>query len=476
MVSFILGHGFTMIVKFMRITILTIAIIGLHQISLGYTTQPIHLETNSMPIIAMPRPTTVSAIDTHQIYIPTKILPFHQFNGDIRLYDFDRHFSRPGTIDQIAFSLGGKLNALTDPFLDHFRLGATLYTAQSLGRNPSNPRRQDKSLPATPLTALGQAFIQYENPYLTGRIGDTLINTPWLNPADTRMIPATYQALYAVFAPWKSLNNETRFFNLIAFRQIRFKPRTVGGFSQHNLYNANSYAVVSATIPELTNKTDIGTLALGGIYKNETFDFQAWGYKFYDYSRIYYADFKYTFSYFPLFKPNIGAQVLHSPADGSDVIGSLPGFGKVDATGYGVFIGSEMENGQIILAWNLIPKRPGGFKNGDIVSPYTAGYTSDPLYTTSMTAGLVEKAAGSARKITGTYSLFDHQIALAVTGAQYFTQPFLKDSSEIDLDAIFMPIPIFKKSLSIRGRVGFANHTPDGKLTYSRLMIQYDFA
>jgi hypothetical protein len=34
--------------------------------------------------------------------------------------------------DRHAFSLGGKLNALTDPFLDHFRLGATLYIAQHM--------------------------------------------------------------------------------------------------------------------------------------------------------------------------------------------------------------------------------------------------------------------------------------------------------------------------------------------------------
>lgn len=481
-----------MAVKHLKIlTIIILTLISYHETSLGLTTRSIHLQTKKnntisqtshsvkkilMPMIAMPKLTMVSIIDTKQIYIPKKILPFKNIDGNIRLYDFDRHFSRPGTTDQTAFSLGGKMNALSDLFLNYFRIGGTLYTAQSFGMNSTNPERQDKSLPATPLTALGQAFLQFENPYFMGRLGNTLINTPWLNPADTRIIPASYQAFYGTFAPWQSLNTADKYLNFIIFRQIRFKPRTAGGFSQHNLYNANSYTIATTTIPALGNTKDIGTLAAGGLYKLNTLYMQAWAYKFYDYSRIYYADFKYTLPTYPLFKPVIGAQMLHSPADGKNVIGSLPGLGAVNSSAYGIFIGSEIYNGQLILAWNTIPKKAGGYRNGDIVSPYTSGYTSDPLYTTSMTSGLVEKAAGSARKITGTYSFFDHQIAFAVTGAQYFTQPYLHNSSEIDLDAIYMPIPIFKKSLSIRARMGFANHsTNNGKLTYSRLMIQYDF-
>ncbi len=430
----------------------------------------------TMPIIAMPKPTPVTVFDPKQIYVPQKILPHVNVDGNIRIYDFDRHFSRHGTTDQTAFSLGGKVNALTDLFLDHFRLGGTVYTAQPLGLNSHNPARQDASLPATPLTTVGQAFAQFENPYMMARIGDSLINTPWMNPADSRMIPATYQVIYGVFAPWQSLNTPEKSLNFIALRQIRFKSRTADSFTQTNLYNVNSYTVATTTIPALANTKDIGTLAAGGLFKLKTLNVQAWAYKFYNFSRIYYADFKYILPTKTIFRPIIGAQILHSPADGNNIIASLPGLGAVNSSAYGILIGTEIGNGLISFGWNNIPKKGGGYRNGDIVSPYTSGYAADPLYTTSMTAGLIEKAAGSARKLTGSYAFFDHQFVFAATGAQYFTQPYLVNSSEIDLDATYTPVPLFKRSLSLRGRIGYVAHTSSGKLTYSRLMLQYDFA
>ncbi len=441
-----------------------------------------HIEANmnkpviTMPIIAMPIPRPVTAYDPKQIYVPQKILSPVKIDGNIRLYDFDRHFSRHGTTDQTAFSLGGKINMMTDLFLDYFRLGGTVYTAQPLGLNSSNPERQDASLPATALTTIGQAFLQYENPYFMGRLGDILINTPWLNPADTRMIPAAYQAFYGIFAPWQTFNTLENSLNFTLLRQVRFKSRTADSFTQTNLYNINSYTVATTTIPALANRRDIGTLAVGAHYHHKTLHIQAWAYKFYDFSRIYYADFKYVLPTNTLFKPMIGAQILNNPPDGNNIIGTLPGLGSVKSSAYGILVGSEIGNGQLLFGWNNIPKKTGGYRNGDIVSPYTSGYVADPLYTTSMIAGLVEKAAGSASKITGSYSFFEHQLVLAMTGARYYTQPYLTNSSEIDLDGIYTPVPLFKRSVSIRGRIGFINHTNNGKLTYSRLMLEYNFA
>ena len=473
--------------------LLDIGAVSIHMASFGVTTKhtthpkkkktvPVQTATVpaakpiTMPVIAMPKPTPVSSIDPKQVYTPSKIFPPVNVDGNIRIYDFDRHLSRHGTTDQTAFSLGGKINALTDVFLGHFRLGGTVYTAQPLGLNSKNLARQDASLPATALTTIGQAFVQYESPYFLGRLGDMLITTPWLNPADSRMIPAAYQALYGVFAPIQSFNTPDKSLNFVAFRQIRFKSRTADSFTQHNLYNTNSYTVATTTIAALGDTTDIGTLAGGALYKQKTFSAQAWAYRFYNFSKIYYADFKYTFANKTLFRPIIGAQALNNPADGNNVISTLPGQGSVNSSAYGLLIGTEIGNGQILFGWNNIPKRNGGYRNGDIVSPYTSGYSADPLYTTSMTAGLVEKAAGSAQKLSAMYAFLDHQLVLYASGARYFTRPFATNSSEVDLDAIYTPEQFFKRSLSLRARLGFANQTTNGKLTYGRLMMEYDFA
>ncbi len=427
----------------------------------------------TMPVSAMPKPKSVSVYDPKQIYVPRPILPPVKIDGNIRVYDFDRHFYRSGVNDRTAFSAGGKLNLLSDLFLQHFRWGGTVYTAQPLGFNTSNIAKQDRSLPAVPITPVGQAFIQLETPHLFGRVGNQLITTPWMNPADSRMIPATYQALYGVLAPWQSLNTPEKNLNFVLFRQIRFKSRTSENFTQTNLYNTAN--LTSASIAALGNHPDVGTFAGGALFKWNKLNIQAWGYQFFNYAKIFYADFKYTFALNSFIRPIIGAQVLNNPADGGDIIANQ-GLGSVKSSGYGVLIGAEIADGQILLAWNRVPTRDGGYRNGDIVSPYTSGYAADPLYTTSMTAGLIEKAAGTAGKLTGSYAFFDHQLVLAASGARYYTQPFLTNSSEIDLDAIYTPVPFFKRSFSARGRVGFMNHTASGKETYSRLMLEYDFA
>src|SRR5436309_1620164 len=89
----------------------------------------------TMPAAAMPKPKSVSVYDPKQVFVPRPVLPAVNIDGNIRLYDFDRHFSRSNTIDRYAFSLGGKVNLLTDLFLRDFRLGGTVYTAQPLGLN-----------------------------------------------------------------------------------------------------------------------------------------------------------------------------------------------------------------------------------------------------------------------------------------------------------------------------------------------------
>lgn len=131
------------------------------------------------------------------------LLPKTNINGDIRTYYFTRDYSNPSMNNQSAFSLGGKLNLLTEPFLNGFRVGGTLYLAQPLGLNSKTYSRVDNTLPGSPITTLGQAYAQYQNTYALGRLGDQLIITPWVNPADSRMIPATYQGAYLSVTPTK---------------------------------------------------------------------------------------------------------------------------------------------------------------------------------------------------------------------------------------------------------------------------------
>jgi hypothetical protein len=392
------------------------------------------------------------------------ILPFIHVDGDIRAYYFDREYSNDALNTQDAFSLGGKINLLTDAFLNGFRIGGTLYFAQPLGMNSKDPARVDNTLPGSPVTVLGQAFLQFDNKYWLGRIGDQIIETPWVNQADTRMIPATYQGLYINLTPTPELI-------FTGMRLIRYKTRVASSFTQTNLYNPVNFGF---QIGALGDKKDIGTLAFGAQFTRGGLVAQAWQYGFYNFSNLAYGDISYRWDNPSPVKPLAGVQAGVQWDNGSKVLQSI-GAGRTEGSVYGVMMGAEIANGKIILSYDAIPQHNGAYRNGDIISPYTASYEADPFYTTSMIAGLIEKAAGNATKIKVQYAFFQKQLLLLGSYAQYNTRPFLAGTDETDFDAMYLPNGKFK-NLSIRYRVGFLNgNIRTDHFVYNRLMLQYTF-
>lgn len=392
-------------------------------------------------------------------------IPYLEVDGNLRTYYFQRNFSKPNLPNQKAFSFGGKLNALTEDCFDGFRLGATAYTAQPLGLNAHNPNKVDMTLPGKPVTTLGQAFLQYENNDFLARMGNQLISTPWLNEADSRMIPAAYQGFYAKMSPMTD-------FDLMAMRMVRFKSRIKGGFSKTNLYSPINQGT---PINALGNQKVIGTLALGAQYKHCDFKAQIWGYQFYNIAKLYYGDVSYTMDTDTLVRPIIGAQIGHEHNDGNPVFNAA-GVAKKNSDIYGALFGAEIADGSVTIGYNKIPKHTGSFQNGNIISPYTAGYAVDPLYTTSMIAGLIDKSAGSATKGTVQYDFFEKQLHFLVSYARYKTDPFTPNTSEANFDVTYKPNEQCK-NLSLRYRWGLLRHNPAfGRFIYNRLMVQYDFS
>lgn len=405
-------------------------------------------------------PLTVDKVPTNRFLPP---FPIH-FDGDIRSYYFTREYSDPAVDNQSAFSLGGKINALTDEFWHGFKIGGTLYTAQSLGLDSDSPLRQDKSLPGSPVTVLGQSFGQYQNQFILARLGNQIVKTSWLNDADSRMIPAAYQGLYVAVTPLPG-------WDLVGMRMISFKGRTNSHFTKTNLYDEEDRGT---PVLKLDNKTDIGSLNFGSTYEyKDILHAHAWFYHFYNYANLAYADVKYTLETNSKVTPLAGLQLGNEWNDGSEILNSA-GQGNTQAQIIGALIGIKALDGKISLGVNYLPKHNGAFGNGDVVSPYTSGYISDPLYTTSMIAGLVEKAAGTAFKITAEYNFFDKALNVIATYAKYNTQPYLHNTDETDLDVTFRPTGLFKH-LSIRNRIGFLNGNQHlGHFVYNRVMLQYD--
>jgi hypothetical protein len=387
--------------------------------------------------------------------------------GTLRTYDFSRDYSKSGRPSQNSFSAGGELDALSAPFWSGVQLGGSFYTAQSLGLNSTNHQHLDNTLPGYTINTLGQAYIQYQthNKNYLIRIGNQLINTPWLGPSDSRMIPATYQGIYTSYSPINDLI-------FIGLRVFKFKARIADNFSDTNLYNPNNGG--STSINAFDNTSTPGALAFGARYALSNLTTQAWYYKFYNLANMAYVDSNYKFSTTKDMQPIFGIQLLRERGDGDNILQSYTG-GKANSMGIGGLIGIETTQTRTTLSYNKIYINNHAFEQGNVLSPYTSGYSSDPLYTTSMIAGLIEKASGQAIKLNSSYYTFNRQLQLTASYAKYFTAPRLANTNEVDFDASYKFAGTLK-GFVIRNRIGVLNGMPNtGRFIYNRVMLQYSF-
>jgi hypothetical protein len=397
--------------------------------------------------------------------------------GHLRTYFFTRDYNNPNPyqIDQQAFSLGGYLGLIT-PSVYGLQSGLTLYAANSLGLNPVNPAQVDTTLPGNTLYVLGEAFLRYKNEYLTLQGPEQVIDTPWVGPADGRMLQSTFRGFYGALTPLQSVS-------ITGFRLTDFKGRDEGVFAPSNLYYPG-YAGSSPPVQGLQNHATSGahgiSLQYGMDKQDNPIRAQLWWYQFFNFSNLVWMDGRYTCKTGDGLNPFIGFQFANQSGDGENYLQLYGNRGKAGSVqAYGVIAGLD------ILSWlsfeasyNAVGAQKGAFANGDLLSPYSTGYATDPLYTTSMIGGMVEKQApGQAFKVTATGWFLDKQLKTSASFAGYYVSPYANNQSEFNLDITYsFPRTHALGGLSIRDRLGLLTGDPAySQFYYNRVMIEYVF-
>ena len=399
--------------------------------------------------------------------------------GHLRAYFFTRDYNNPSPyqIDQQAFSLGGYLGLLT-PSVYGLQSGLTLYTANSLGLNPVNPDQIDTTLPGNTLYALGEAFLRYKNEFITLQGPEQVIDTPWVGPADGRMLQSTFRGFYGALTP---LDNAS----ISGFRLTDFKGRDEGVFAPSNLYYPG-YAGGSP-VQGLQNHATSGAQGVSlqyGMDKPDKPDnpirAQFWWNQFFNFSNLLWLDSRYTCKTDDGLNPFIGFQFANQSGDGENYLQLYGNRGKAgNVQAYGVIAGLDMLSWlSIQAAYNAVGAQKGAFANGDLLSPYSTGYATDPLYTTSMIGGMIEKQApGQAFKVAATAWFYGKQLKTLASFAEYYVLPYANNQSEFDLDITYsFPKNHTLSGLSIRDRLGLLTGNTDySQFYYNRVMIEFVF-
>ncbi|MBV9718399.1 MAG: copper amine oxidase N-terminal domain-containing protein [Candidatus Eremiobacteraeota bacterium] len=327
--------------------------------------------------------------------------------------------------------------------------------AECVSQVPPNTN-QDETLPPFALSTFYEGYFGYNAHGFNGEAGNVLFVSPWANPADSRLKPAAFQGAYLSYTTPSNWTIE-------GADMFTFENRTSSSFTQQTLLTSFP-AGNNGMAPNIYNPGGVGIntngFAMGklGYGKPTGPGFSADGY-FYgvsDLVNMWWGDGKYTF--------NGPAAPYIALQGGTESNAGVSYIGKVDSQVFGAQIGANVTKNILLtvgydqIPWKtdsiFLPKdvtcsnsnyqvtakgatlayflplntaqcftNPNGTTNiyyGGWASPYTDNYDSDPLFTTSVTQGQVDRRApGSSYKVGLQYTSTNQKFIFIAADAWY---------------------------------------------------------
>ncbi|MBV8198951.1 MAG: copper amine oxidase N-terminal domain-containing protein [Candidatus Eremiobacteraeota bacterium] len=321
----------------------------------------------------------------------------------------------------------------------------------------------DDTLPGFTMSTFDEAYLKYKGYGWNGTIGNQLFTSPFANPADSRIKPAAFLGGDLGYTTPGGLTIE-------GADMLQYENRTSSNFSRQTLltsYPAGNNGLPSNIIVPGGNgiTTDgfvYGKLAYntpaaigGGSALAGSLSADINYYNVYDLVNMWWGDGKYTFA--GNLAPFIAVQGGTNQNSGQSFIG------KVNSQIYGAQVGFnptkwlQFAAGYDSIPWKtdtiFLPKNvtcsnsnyqisakatlayflplnaaqcfnnPNGTTQiwyGGWASPYTDNYDSDPLFTTSVSQGMVDRrAGGNSWKVGLTFTSTNKKVIFIATDAWY---------------------------------------------------------
>jgi hypothetical protein len=464
-------------------------------------------------------------------------------SGTLRAYDFNRvntpEYNAKGAAtgpNRAAFNFGGDLRADYKIGTSPFSVGGAFWGAFPFGANggtvgcnvgaglivnesaalcAKNNAGVDNSLPGYALETF-EYYVKYSDPTASVTIGNQLLNKAWEPASDSRIKPSLYQGGDATI-------NVTKALAIGLTRVTRFDNRSESLFDQCTLLTCNS-GVTPAGIGSIVGRKSITTGAdrLALTFKpSARVTVSAETYRFHNIANLTYFESKYYVLKKNVNNPYFGVQFVDERQSGSAILGRVQNqtvglqlgvtpvrnllftvgadqapwnYDVVSAASAAAatapyFLAAGGTNALVAggvngAAVNAVKVAPGRYKvaYGGIASPYSDSYASDPLYTTSISQGMVDRrSAGFALKGALTFTTTDKRlVAIASEAAYNYDTAFTRNRTyefDADLTYNFNPVrPGTYHGFSLRER--FADRTQPTlpyNFKYIRHQLQYSF-
>ncbi len=475
--------------------------------------------------------------------------PLFTYYGIVREYYFGRTnedtcftCTPKGSPDATAFNNGGLLHGQLNIPHTPFSLGATYFGAYPFGANWPGPLNNigynpevDNTVPGYPLSLFGETYLQYKTAGTFFQTGKEILRasqSPWTPPSDTRITPTSFQGTLISTNPTPDLS-------IGAMYMARFRSRVTSAFNSNTLLTScntanptgkgpvegakGTFTVPGDSCYRQDTTYGFSEFSLGYIFGDTGLVANAYQYEIYNIGSMSWLTAQYNFDKHSVLNPFVAGHFLAENNLGTSVIGTVhnyTGGGQIGATIYHNFTFTVGYDGSPATKYVVpakdckgtasapaspspgvifggvadttnksLPKGDVTCYGGGLASPYTVGYTSDPLYTTSLTQGMPEVLKpGTAVKAVLGWQSDNRRIRAYASDAWYnYSLPGSvagvgngDSRAEFDLDAWFffnkVPTSGPYKGLSLRQRYGdrtqpFAPY----EFKSSRTQLEYDF-
>jgi hypothetical protein len=364
---------------------------------------------------------------------------------NLRNFLMDRDYNQGA--DQSAWAIGASIAYATKPWYG-LSLGGSFSTSQPFFYAPTN--RSGTSLldgSQNGFSVLDQAYLKAQYGGFSGVIGRQLIDTPFLNPNDARMIPVTYEALSLGY--------------------------TMGGLSLslaqvQGIKGWNDTTFQSMSQAAGLKGDDEGVTMGGAVYKWGSYTVQLWDYYCHEFMNALYAQADAQWKINKDWSVSASAQAMRQQD-----VGEARG-GRFYAFQAGVLGAISWRQTTLTLAYTDVAS------DHDMVNPWAGwpGYTSimelDNDLAGQRTWLFTLSADLAQYGLPGFQASFTHTRATVPSGENFVTPDQLE--SDVDLRYYFQGT---LKPLWIRLRAAYVDQdVAIGGDTYTdfRLILNYDFS
>lgn len=384
-----------------------------------------------------------------------------------------------------SYAYGANLFGQTGPVAG-FSFGGLLTAVNPFFASNMNGYNQNLApfLPANEQVAVSEAFVEYQYNNIVqvdaGLIG--INNSPWLsqNYYSNILAPgATYQGILVNIdagGGW--------LLTALGFNAAQAVSET--GFTGLTFYNKGYDYGGGLIANNTTTGTSDQTIAIGANYLawNNQYNLRLWGYEFQNYGSLLYADNSIKFQPNENLAFNVAAQGGTNNSNGS--VGNPngtnaltdAGLGQISSNFVGIQGGMTYKWFSLNVGYNSVWGPQSAYGNGGIVSPYTYGFATDPLYTTPYMAGLVDLGtAGSAYKISPSFNFLNGNLSIAPAFTSFTTaSPQWNGTKEYDLVTTYS-IPEIK-GLTLFGvyayqSVPYSTYNTAGSTYVTQIFVSY---